>query len=407
MAQLLPRLPVSSRPAKLWRATLLATALLDEATIGFLVVALPLVRDAFHLSYEQVGLLFTVGSISSLIFEPVIALLSDRGSKRWPILLGMLACVAGFALAGLAAGYLLLLLAFVLLYPALGAAVTLSQAALVDVRPEAASQTLARWTLLSGVGDVLAPLLVSAALATGRDWRSLCLLAAAIWLAAAVVTGPQRFPATAAAPTDSEGDEPPAGTLAALRDALRDRLLLRWVVIVILATALDEIYLGFAALYLRDQLHLSISGVSLALFAFLAGGVISLVVLDRVVQRVRSERLLPGLMLIVLVGVGGLLLAPNGAWAAVALFVTGMAASAWYPIAKAAAYSTRPGRSGSVLAVVNLGQPFEIALPAVVGFLAGRFGLPAAIACLGLAPVAVLILAPRALAASRQTRAAP
>ena len=52
------------------RSVLLSTALLDELTFGFLVVGLPLARDAFGMTYTQVGLLFTVGAISALIVEP-------------------------------------------------------------------------------------------------------------------------------------------------------------------------------------------------------------------------------------------------------------------------------------------------------------------------------------------------
>lgn len=43
-------------------------------------------------------------------------------------------------------------------------------------------------------------------------------------------------------------------------------------------------------------------------------------------------------------------------------------------------------------AVIALGEPFEIALPVVVGFIAGQWGVPAAIGCL--APLGILLLAP-------------
>jgi hypothetical protein len=43
----------------------------------------------------------------------------------------------------------------------------------------------------------------------------------------------------------------------------------------------------------------------------------------------------------------------------------------------------------------SLCQPFAIALPAIVGFVAGRFGLLASLIVLGSAPVFFLLLAPR------------
>src|SRR5512146_690583 len=117
---------------RLLRATLAATALLDELTTGLLVVGLPLVRDTLHLSYDQAGFLFTAGALSSLLLEPGINLASDRASKRLPILVGMLCLVAAFLLAAAAPSFALLLLACGVLFPANGAAVGLAQAALVD-----------------------------------------------------------------------------------------------------------------------------------------------------------------------------------------------------------------------------------------------------------------------------------
>src|SRR5215469_9209030 len=72
-------------------AMLLSMALFDELTCGFLVIALPLLRDRLHLSYAEAGLLFTVGALASLVVEPVINVVSDIGSKRIPILVGTVA----------------------------------------------------------------------------------------------------------------------------------------------------------------------------------------------------------------------------------------------------------------------------------------------------------------------------
>src|SRR5262245_35461468 len=123
---------VARSPRALLRASLATTALLDELTTGLLIVGLPLLRDTLHLSYDQAGLLFSAGALSSLLLEPGINLASDRAAKRLPILVGMLCLVLAFLVSALAPGYALLLLAFVVLYPANGAAVGLSQAALID-----------------------------------------------------------------------------------------------------------------------------------------------------------------------------------------------------------------------------------------------------------------------------------
>ena len=78
-----------------------------------------------------------------------------------------------------------------------------------------------------------------------------------------------------------------------------------------------------------------------------------------------------------------------------ALFTISLGAAGWYPIAKATAYAQLPDRSGTVRAVINLGAPFEMALPGIVGFIAGRFGVLAGVGLLGSAPLLILLLVPK------------
>lgn len=383
----------TSAPRTFLRATLAATALLDELTTGLLVVGLPLVRDTLHLSYDQAGFLFTAGALSSLLLEPGINLASDRASKRLPILAGMLALVAAFLLAAAAPGYALLLLAFVVLYPANGAAVGLAQAALIDAST-ALGRTMTRWTIMSGVGDLLAPLAVGAGVALGFGWTGLCLGAAALWLATALVLLPQRFPRFAHAASEDEPAQPQQPLLAVVRDALRNRELLRWAAISLLATTLDEVYLAFAALYLHDQLGASQEVIGVVIALALGVGLLALFALDRLQMRIAGLRLLPWMALIALAGVAVFLLAPSVAVAALGLALTELGAVGWYPIAKAAAYAALPGRSGLVRAVVLLGAPFETALPGAVGLIAARFSLAAGLGFLALGPIAMLLLLP-------------
>lgn len=393
--------PEAAAPAsRLFRATLLSTALLDELGSGFLTVGLPLARDTFRLTYQQAGLLFTAGELASLVIEPGLNLASDRRTKRLPVLAGMVTLIGAFALAALAPSYPWLLLAVAVAFPATGAAVGLSQAALIDARPLRSAQTLARWTLLAGVGDVLAPVAVAAVVALGGGWSALCLVAAGAWLIATVITWPLRFPRSL---SDAEGDagEPEhpwwREMPAALAAGLRNVTLLRWIVVLVMATLMDELFLGFAGLLLHDRLRAPLASVSLALTAQTVGALVGLAVLDRLLARgrIRGARLLPGMALVTLAGVVALLLAPSVWTAAVALFVAGFGASGWYPVAKAAAYDTLPGRSGLVRSIIAISAPIELALPALIGTAGDHFGIGAALAVLGLAPLGVLFVAPR------------
>lgn len=375
-------------------STLLGIELLDELLTGLPIAALPLIRDGLHLSYTQVGLLFTVGSLAGMLLEPGLLLFSDRGSKRWLIVAGLLGLAASDLLSGSAPNFLWLLLAFVLGSPAGGATVGLSQAALIDQAPQDAERTMTRWTIAGSVGDVLSPLAVAGLLALGLGWRSLFLASAAVWLSAALVLWLQRVPRTTSAGA-AETEQPSVGVLAGFRAALRDLRLLRWAIVVRLCSMVDEIFLGFAALYLRDVRHASAPLTSLLLAVGMVGTVLGLLALHWLLKRVAGPALLPWLALLTLLGVVGLLLAPTLWLAAGALFLFDLSAAGWYPIAKAAAYARMPGRTGTIQAVITLGDPFEVALPLMVGALAGQFGVLAGLAFLGLAPLGVLLLAPR------------
>lgn len=373
------------------RATLLTAPLLDELTTGFFAVALPLLRDTFHLSYAQAGLLFTFGALSSLLFEPPINLLSDHLHKRIPLLAALLVLVGGYLLAGFATSYLLLALALVTLYPAIGTALGLAQAVLIDTAPQQSERTMTRWTLLAGIGDLLSPLTVGLLASLGLGWTPLCVLASGIWLAALLIVAPQRFPRMRLAHDDAE--DALVGMLAGVRVALRDRELLRWVGVILLATMPDEIFLGFAALYLHDQLHADPLAVSFVLGVGMASGMLGLLALERILPRVRGVRLLPGMALVTLAGVVLMLAMPSIWSAALGVCLVHLGAAGWYPLAKAAAYARLPGRSGMVRAIIAIGDPVEIAMPGLVGLIAGQFGLGAAIAFLGCSSLGVLALA--------------
>ncbi len=383
-----------SRPALL-RVSLLSIELLDELITGLVVVGLPLLRDQAGLTYAQIGLLFSVSELVGMVVDPVISLLGDRGSKRWWVIGGSAGMAFCFVLLGSAHNFALLLLAFVLMAPCGKAAVGLGQAALIDQAAMSSVRTMTRWTLMGSIGDILAPVTITVATLLHVGWPGLCWLAAGLWLAVALVTLPQRFPHPTAL-TGGSDTSPAIGLWAGLREALRDPVLLRWAALSIIPTMMDEVFLGFVALYLRDVLHASEALIGLIIAIDLAGSFAGLLIIERILKysKIRPHRLLLGLALQALAGVAGFLTIHSIWLAALMLFITSLGVTGWYPIAKAAAYDRLPGRSGTVRAVVSLGAPFEVALPGIIGFVAGRFGLLAGLALLGLAPLLILLLTP-------------
>jgi MFS family permease len=189
-------------------------------------------------------------------------------------------------------------------------------------------------------------------------------------------------------------DELAMSIRAALRVALRDTVLLRWTILSMLTNMLDEIFLTFLILYLRDVLRASSLMSGLTIVIGMAGGFLGLFLLDRLLGRVAPLRLLQIASLLALVGVLGLLLVRTLWLAPLAFFIVSLGSACLYPIVESQAYARLPGRSGMIRFISSLCQPFDIALPAIVGYVAGRFGLLASLIVLGSAPVFFLLLAP-------------
>ena len=128
------------------------------------------IRRDLALSYAEVGLLLGIPGLFSSALEPVLGVLSDIWNRRDHPGRGRAVC-RGVGYRGAQPDFVALLIAFVLLYPASGAFVSLSQAALMDAAPDRREHNMARWTLAGSVGVLAGPLALSGAIALGATWR--------------------------------------------------------------------------------------------------------------------------------------------------------------------------------------------------------------------------------------------
>ena len=232
---------------------LLAIELCDEIVSGFPAIGLPLAHGQLGLSYTQIGWLFSAEVLAGMLIDPVVNLLSDRGSRRAWMLGGLAALVAAFLLAGNGHTFAWLLVAFTILYPAAGAVLGLAETTIVEMTPANPTHAMTRWTIMGSIGDLLAPLVVTGILALGWGWPGLCWVGAATWAIMALALWWQRMPA----PMPTPDDDPAPGMVAGLRMALGNRALLRWSAISVICTMMDEIFLTFATISLHDGRHAS------------------------------------------------------------------------------------------------------------------------------------------------------
>lgn len=380
----------------LLRSTLFCLPLVDEMVSGIPVLTLPLARDELHLSYAQVGLIFTIVDLTRLLVNPALEAASDHWSKPRLVLGGLLGMVLGFTLASASPTFGWLLLAFVVMGATNGAAVSIGGNILIDQNPGAAMATTTRWVFLSTIGDLLGPLFVAGTIALQGSWRLLMGLGALIWLTVACLLSLQRVTAL---PTPhvalADGQSLWQSMRANLRDGIRTPLLLRWLLLATLPSLLDEMFLGFAGLFLTDKLGITPQFISIALLAPTVGGLLSLTWLDRKGHTLAPGQLLGIAALVSLVGILGLVTAAHWALALPALLLTGLGASPWYTVAQAQALKSLPGRSGTVGALQAIFAPIEIVAPLLIGLVAERWGIQAGIVVFLIAPILVLLVRPR------------
>ncbi len=387
---------------KLWsnptllRSTLFCLPLVDELVSGIPVLTLPLAREELHFSYAQVGLIFTIADLTKLLVNPALEAASDHWSKPRLVLGGLLGMVLGFTLAGASPTFGWLLLAFVVMGATNGAAVGIGGNILIDQDPSAAMTTTTRWVFLATIGDLLGPLFVAGTIALQGSWRLLMGIGALIWLMVAGLLSLQRVNALPTSPVaHTEGQSLWQSMRTNLHDGLQTPYLLRWLLLATLPSLLDEMFLGFAGLFLTDKLGVTPEFISLALLAPTVGGLLSLTWLER-----KGKKLAPGQLLGIagiasLLGILGLVTAAHWIIALPALLLTGFGAAPWYTVAQAQALKSLPGRSGTVGALQALFAPIEIAAPLLIGLVAEHWGIQAGLVMFLIAPVLVLIARPR------------
>jgi len=344
-----------------------------------------LIRDDLSLSYTQIGLLLSVPSFVSLVVEPALGLASVAWRRRMLVLGGGACFALALAVAAAAPSFWMLLVAFSLLYPASGAFVSLSQAALMDLAPDRREQNMARWTLAGGVGVVLGPLALAGFALAELGWRGLFLGLAVV--ATGLVL---RFRRT---PEPTAPEERPR-LLDALR-AVRRREVFRWLFLLELSDLLGDVLLAFLALYFVDAVGSSRATGGVAVAVWSTAGLAGAAAMIPLLRRVDGLRYLRVSAVMAIVLFVGFLLVP--ATDAKLLLVAGIAFvnAGWYPVLQARLYGAVEGASGLVLTVGAL-FPLNAVLPLGIAALAQRWGIGAALWPLLAAPLALLLFLPRA-----------
>jgi MFS family permease len=374
----LPRPPIGAFAL----GVLLLAPAVDELCSAAPTVGAPDLRADLTLSVTGLFLFGTVlPVVAAMILEPLALWFSDGPWRRWILLASGAAWSAGFLICAAAPGPWVLTLGLTTTFIAGGLALGVARASLVAESP-VVERALTRWTLAASVGDLAGPLVLAGIAWLGGGWRAGmfgCGLAVAAWWLGAL-----RAPVGHPEPDDDDEERP------SFRSALRDRRLLGWLLAVALCSPMDEIFVAGTALYAVEVLGVDLATAGLLVACDMTGAMVGLMLFERLGSPPRA--LVPSCAL-AMAGLIGFVLAPGVVWAALALFVCGMAEGLHYPLALAQAHRARPGHPGQVEALQELFVPLELAWPLAFGMLADQFGLGVAMFALGIQPVGIAIIA--------------
>jgi FSR family fosmidomycin resistance protein-like MFS transporter len=366
--------------------TLLAIELLDELVFGAREAAWPAVREELDLSYGQIGLLLSVPMAASALLEPVFGVLGDSRWRRAVVVAGGIAMALALVLVAGAPGFVVLLVAFALLFPATGAFVSLSQATLMDLEPERREINMTRWGIAGGIGAVAGPLTLALLFALGRGWREL--FAAFAVLAVVLTLGAWA----------THGSIRPVSVRPSVRAtlrALRRPLVVRWLIVLEFADLLLDVLLGFVALYLVDEAAASPEVGSIGVAVWTGAGLVGGLGVIALLRRVDGLRYLRVSALAALVLYPTFLLVPGAPTKLVVLALVGLATAGWYSIPKARLYRALSGQSGAAVTLGSLSGLIGATFPLVLGFVAERHGLGTALWLLLAGPLALFAFVPR------------
>lgn len=368
----------------------------DEWFTFFPAGVLEPMRAGVGLTYAQGGAVLVAlagGGLVGVVFEVA----ADYVSRR--ILAGFGALAYGLAMIafGLADSFTGLLAAAFVWGAASDAFIHGCEVALVDLAGEDLPRVLARVNAWAAVGDLLAPLTLTAVMAAGLGWRGAFIGGGILMIAYAAWLGAQRFPPPR--PSDEHAN-PFVGLWAVLRDG---RV---WVLATIagLFDILDEPLLGFTIAYLeRVRGFPATVATSLALGA-VVGGVVGYLLAERIVRGRSLAGLLTASGLAMCATLPVMVFAPGPVLVVTGGLAFGIAAAVFYTALQSACLTLRPGQAGSTGAVISAISLMGVGFPILAGAAADRWGLPAALWLYIAVPAAVLVLA---VAARRMLQAAP
>lgn len=360
--------PDVSEGRRRWTLAIVSYMVLVGATLQVRGALVPEFKATFRVSEGLLGLVtpaFTVGFMSAML---VVGLSVGRLSVRRVYVAGVLGSVAAMLVVARAPLYPLLLAGVLLRGAATGVFRAVDRPVLSHLYPASRGRVLSLQSMAWAVGATAGPLLVTAVLLVA-DWRWVYVLLALAWLPPLVLLRDAGTPPG----IENESSLSPA----ALGTVLREPAVLGMAAAVVFLGGVESNFFTWLPYYAGRSLPRA--QANLVLSAYLAAYVPGRYVASRLAGRGRYVDLLLADAAATLVAVALTLAFARGVWLFVGVFAVGFLVAGAFPLLLAWAMDAVPEFSGPVNALgMVAGQVGFLVFPAVVGGLAERVGIVAA-----------------------------
>ena len=156
--------------------------LVNDTMQSLLPAIYPLLKDAYHLSFAQIGLITLTNQVTASVLQPAVGTFTDRNPKPFSLAIGMTFTLVGLVLLSLAGTFSVILAAAVFI--GLGSSVFHPEASRVARMASGGRHGFAQSIFQVGgnLGTSLGPLLAALILVPGKQFRVL-------WFSLMALTG--------------------------------------------------------------------------------------------------------------------------------------------------------------------------------------------------------------------------
>jgi len=358
---------------------------------GSLPALLPVLKSAHQLSYAAVATIVLAGNVASSIVQPVFGYFADRTARRWMLPASVLLTGAGFATLGLVPGYAAILALVVAMGLGVAAYHPEAYKTATSVAGERKATALSWFSLGGNVGVALGPPVITALVTVAGLMGSLGLLAPTLIASLLLL---------AVLPSFSQSVAPRAAAAAAARGVNMPYAMAILILVVTIRSWTTLGFTTFVPFYYIDILGADPRLVGPLLFVFLGAGAVGTVIAGPFADRWGPRAFMQWVLLAAL-PFGALFLLARGVLAFVMLGIFGALLTSSFTVSVVLGQAYLPRNAGMASGLI---VGFAIGAGGLgvtaLGWVADRYGLPAALWISALTP-SLAVVATRFLPAPR------